>query len=214
MTTRLRWGRHPDFPEAKAPLRAHPTDAGVDVFAAEAVTVRPGDVLKCRTGLCVHAEPSRDAPGENPGYNQPGGWTLGCFLWDKSGLAARGLTTLGLSDRGASFLGGVIDDPYTGEILVVVANVFTAPLLKVLADLGDRTIEALTAADVTLHEKLVGAAMVKKDALERLFNVEVREGEKLCQLVVQRVELPLVDGDPSGLAETARGARGFASTGA
>ena len=149
----MRWTRHPDFPAARRPERAHPTDAGMDVFSAETVTFRPGQVTKCRTGLCVHPV------GAGEGYNEPGGWTLACFVWDKSGLAAKGLTTLG----------GVIDDPYTGEVLVVIAC---------LAD-----------------------------------PVTVEEGQKLTQFVVQRVELAVIEDEPSPLEETARGDGGFSSTG-
>ena len=157
--TVLRWARHPDFPDARRPERAHPTDAGADVFSAEAVTVARGEVKTCRTGLCVHPEPI-DPEGLPEGYGEPGGWTLAALVWDKSGLAGRGLTTLG----------GVIDDPYTGEVLVVVANVGKGP-------------------------------------------ISLMKGEKLTQLVVQRVELALVEDEPRALAETDRGAGGFSSTG-
>lgn len=191
-------------------MRAHPTDAGVDVFAAETVIVKPGDVLKCRTGVCVHAEPGPDDDNDNEasGFNQPGGWTYAAFVWDKSGLAAKGLTTLG----------GVIDDPYTGEILVVVTNAMLGPPLRVVKDSIDRTIRALARAmggeNSALGDQLEAADILRTDALNTLFNVEIKTGEKLAQLVIQRVELATVEGEPRALTATARGAKGFASTGA
>ena len=98
MATRLLWDRHPDFPDAIAPERAHPTDAGFDVYSAEDALIAPGDVVKVRTGICVHPEPvGIPDPGErrpdllvDHGYNQPGGWTYACLVWDKSGMGGKG----------------------------------------------------------------------------------------------------------------------------
>lgn len=161
------------------------------MFAAETVVIRPGEVVKCRTGLCVHAEP--DGGEEVSGFNRAGGWTYAAFVWDKSGLAARGLTTLG----------GVIDDPYTGEVLIVVTNVGLGPVLGRLKDALDRTIRWLVDGSGILPTGLGDVDM----------GVEVKAGEKLAQLVIQRVELALIESEPRPLGTTERGAKGFASTG-
>jgi len=78
------------------PRRAHPYDAGLDLFALEDVHVRPGEVLRVRTGIHIANYPTSVA-----------------LYWDKSGRASHGLT----------ILGGCIDGPYRGELEIVVANV-------------------------------------------------------------------------------------------
>jgi dUTP pyrophosphatase len=194
MATRLVWDRHPDFPDARAPERAHPTDAGFDVFSAEDVSIPPGEVVRARTGICVYPEP---VPAEGDlvhplveGYNQPGGWTYACLVWDKSGLGSKGLKVMG----------GVIDDPYTGELLVVLANVKTAGWF----DLVRHFIDYVTryGPDFLRHAK------------PAVFpgGVEIKAGQKVANLLVQRVELPEPVG-PQPLARTGRGSDGFGSTG-
>jgi dUTP pyrophosphatase len=137
---------------AKKPERAHPTDAGLDFFSAVDVVLSPGEVTKVPTGIRIHAE------GQGEGYNQPGGWTYACLVWDKSGMGAKGVKVLG----------GVIDDGYTGEVFVV------------LGTMGGE--------------------------------IAILKGQKLAQVLVQRVELPVLV-EVGWLEETVRGDNGFSSTG-
>lgn len=82
--------------DAKLPLRAYPSDAGMDVFALEETTIAPGAKALLRTGLKLVI---------------PEGYAG--FVWDKSGLALKHhLTTLA----------GVIDSNYRGELQVVLTN--------------------------------------------------------------------------------------------
>jgi dUTP pyrophosphatase len=78
--------------DASAPRRKHPTDAGVDVFAAEDRIIWPFSMGKVKTGVTVEV---------------PGGHVL--FVWPKSG---------GNHVVGA----GVIDAGYQGEVLVKILN--------------------------------------------------------------------------------------------
>jgi dTMP kinase len=80
---------------AKLPTRAHPSDAGLDLYATENVSIPPYSQDAISTGLKI-AIPE--------GY-------VG-LIWDKSGLANQGYTTLG----------GVIDSSYRGEIKVIFKN--------------------------------------------------------------------------------------------
>lgn len=82
-------------PEAKAPLFAYDGDAGMDLFSCEECELRPGEIRAIKTGLKIAV---------------PEGYAG--FVWDKSGLALRGLTTLA----------GVLDSGYRGELKVVLAN--------------------------------------------------------------------------------------------
>ncbi|MCX6795291.1 MAG: dUTP diphosphatase [Candidatus Falkowbacteria bacterium] len=82
-------------PEAKIPDRAHPNDAGYDLFASENYSIPPYGQVKINTGIKMAI---------------PAGFAG--LIWDKSGLAAQGLKTMG----------GVIDADYRGEIIVVAKN--------------------------------------------------------------------------------------------
>ncbi len=81
--------------EAKLPTKAYAHDAGLDLYAAETVSIAPYGQAAVKTGIRV-AIPE----------NQVG------LIWDKSGVAKNGLSTLG----------GVIDAGYRGEILVLLKN--------------------------------------------------------------------------------------------
>jgi dUTP pyrophosphatase len=82
-------------PDAKPPTRAHASDAGLDLYANDTYTLYENEVAAIATGIAL-------AIPEN---------CVG-LIWDKSGLAAGGLKTMG----------GVIDSGYCGEIKVVVIN--------------------------------------------------------------------------------------------
>ncbi len=87
-------------PEAKLPSFAYKDDAGMDLFSIEECELQPGEIKAIKTGLKI---------GIPNGYAG--------FIWDKSGLALEGLTTLA----------GVIDSGYQGEIKVVLKNLNQTP---------------------------------------------------------------------------------------
>lgn len=94
MTMTLRVQRlHPD---ATIPARAHPGDAGLDLYALEDARVTPGGVTTIATGLAV------GIPYGHVGLIKP-----------RSGLAAR---------HGIDTLAGVIDHGYTGEVQVLLTT--------------------------------------------------------------------------------------------
>lgn len=82
-------------PDAKLPQKAHPGDAAYDLYASDYYSISPYGQALVATGLKL-AIPD----------NYVG------LIWDKSGLASNGITTLG----------GVIDSNYRGEIKIVVKN--------------------------------------------------------------------------------------------
>lgn len=83
-------------PAAKVPTRANPTDAGLDLYAAEGFGLRAGDIKIIATGIAISI---------------PDGY-VGRIL-PRSGLAAK---------HGIHVLAGVVDSSYRGEIKVVLAN--------------------------------------------------------------------------------------------
>ncbi|HUU61126.1 MAG TPA: dUTP diphosphatase [Acidimicrobiia bacterium] len=85
-------------PGLPLPARAHPGDAGVDLYAAEAVTLAPGERATVGTGVAVAI------PDGYAGLVAP-----------RSGLAQRH----GLGIVNAP---GVVDAGYRGEIRVILVN--------------------------------------------------------------------------------------------
>lgn len=82
-------------PGAQLPVCAHPgSDLGFDLFALEPVTVHPSMVVAVRTGIAVSM----------PGF--------GFVIRDRSSMGKKGVFTHG----------GVIDEGYRGEILVLMSS--------------------------------------------------------------------------------------------
>ncbi len=78
------------------PKYAHPGDAGMDLYSAEDLVLKPGERKVVKTGICVAI------PEGHVG-----------LVWDRSGLAAK---------NSLHVLAGVIDSGYRGEIGVVLIN--------------------------------------------------------------------------------------------
>lgn len=170
------------FSDARIPERNNATDSGLDVFAYQDTAVYPGETVIVKTGIAVQV-----ADVDEDGYNTT--WTYGVFAWDKSGLASKGLKT------GA----GVIDNPYTGEIGIVVTNV--GGIWHVLTNL----FHMLLSGRLTMG--VIGQSL-KASTVPYVFLKE----NKVAQLVVQRVELPqMIEVD--SFQPTARGANGYGSSG-
>jgi dUTP pyrophosphatase len=92
---------------ARTPVVAHPgEDLGYDVFALEAVQLKPQDPVKVRTGIAVEAR------------HPVTGDALGLLVRDRSSMASKGIATTG----------GVIDAGYRGEILILMTNLGPATI--------------------------------------------------------------------------------------
>jgi dUTP pyrophosphatase len=115
-------------PALPLPARAHPGDAGLDLVAAETVTLAPGARALVPTGLAVAI------PEGHAGLVLP-----------RSGLALRhGLTVLNTP--------GLVDAGYRGELKVLLLN--TDPEQAVTVRRGERVAQLVVqrVADVTLVE--------------------------------------------------------------
>lgn len=85
-------------PDAVLPAYAKPGDAGLDVCACEAATLRPGEWCLVRTGLVMELPPGTEAQ-----------------MRPRSGLALKyGVTLLNTP--------GTIDEGYRGEVGVILIN--------------------------------------------------------------------------------------------
>ena len=88
-------------PDLPLPARAHPGDAGLDLFAAAGVTLQPGERAVVPTGIAIAL---------------PDGYAA--FVHPRSGLAARHGVTLVNAP-------GTVDAGYRGEIRVTLLNTDT-----------------------------------------------------------------------------------------
>ena len=85
-------------PRAKLPVRAHPGDAGVDLFALDACTIAPGERARIATGIAIALPPGHAG-----------------LVVPRSGLAARhGIAVVNAP--------GLIDEGYRGEVAVLLLN--------------------------------------------------------------------------------------------
>lgn len=80
---------------AKQPVRANPSDAGLDLFADEELLIKKDSLAKIKTGIAI------ELPEKTVG-----------LIFDRSSLGSKGLKVHG----------GVIDQGYRGEIIVVIYN--------------------------------------------------------------------------------------------
>ncbi len=87
--------------DAILPCYAHRGDAGLDLYAVDAMGIGPGEQVMVPTGISMAI---------------PEGYAG--LVWDRSGLAAK---------HGLTVLAGVIDATYRGEIKVVIINLGKQP---------------------------------------------------------------------------------------
>ena len=117
---------------ATLPTRAHPGDAGLDLYAAEAVRIEPGERRSVGTGVAVALPPG----------------TAGLVV-PRSGLAARhGIALVNAP--------GTIDAGYRGELRVLLLNTDRAEAFAVAT--GDR-IAQLLVVRVDLPEPIAVATL-------------------------------------------------------
>lgn len=91
-------------PDAILPVRAHPTDAGLDLFSPIDATIEVWGFVKIDLGI---------------GIALPEG-KVG-LIFDRSSMASNGISAAP-DDSAINKLGGVIDANYRGSISVVLAN--------------------------------------------------------------------------------------------
>jgi dUTP pyrophosphatase len=104
-------------PAARLPTRAHPGDAGLDLYALAEVVLAPGARASVGTGLAIEVPAGQAA-----------------LVLPRSGLAAR---------HGISLVNspGLIDSGYRGEVRVLLLNTDAAETFRLSA--GDRIAQLL-----------------------------------------------------------------------
>ena len=115
--------------DVKLPNYANPGDAGLDIYSAEEILLKPNEKKIVKTGVKMAI------PNGHVG-----------LIWDKSGLAAK---------HGLHVFAGVIDSSYRGEIGVVLKN-FGEEDFKVEKDskIAQMLIQPIVLANITEHNSL------------------------------------------------------------
>lgn len=105
---------------ARLPTRAHPGDAGLDLYAVQAAVLAPGERASIPTGIAVEIPPGHAG-----------------LVLPRSGLAARH----GISVVNAP---GLIDADYRGEVRVLLLNTDREQAFELAA--GDRIAQLVVVA--------------------------------------------------------------------
>lgn len=105
---------------ARLPTRAHPGDAGLDLYAVQAAVLAPGERASVPTGIAVEIPPGHAG-----------------LVLPRSGLAARH----GISVVNAP---GLIDADYRGEVRVLLLNTDRGQAFELAA--GDRIAQLVVVA--------------------------------------------------------------------
>lgn len=160
------------------PVKAHPTDSGFDLFADEDVIIEPGETAVIKTGIAIALPAGHEAQ-----------------IRPKSGITSKTDLRVQL---------GTVDEPYRGEIGVIVDNI--AHGVQWWNNLTDElemelttVIPALNGEETFCEYYPVGSVFVEK-------------GTKIAQMVIAPVAHPEVV-EVDELDETDRGVNGFGSTG-
>src|SRR5690625_2376235 len=101
--------------DAIIPTKAHPSDSGYDLCAAENVTIEPGETEVIPTGIAVKLPPGYEAQ-----------------VRPRSGVTSRTKLRIQL---------GTIDQDYRGVIGVIVDNTFMKPWAEILYEVYGKTID-------------------------------------------------------------------------
>lgn len=183
--------------EAIIPTRGHKTDAGLDLYALYDCVIEPGEIVKCKTGIAVSPD-FNSFRSPKLGYQET--FSSYCSIRDKSSLGAKGVKVFG----------GVIDDEYTGEIIVLLGNMNTGFIVSCF-----QSVLAKAADNPDLDTKAFIRELKSVLATETAKNkVVIQAGQKIAQLVMSTIELPALKEVTKFSRETARGEAGFGSTGA
>jgi dUTP pyrophosphatase len=88
-------------PQARLPRRVYPKDAGLDLYSIKDERIRPGEGAQVHTGIKIALPPKH----------------IGMIV-DRSSMGAIGLKVMG----------GIIDENYRGELIVILWNLSCAPI--------------------------------------------------------------------------------------
>jgi|SRR5690625_118133 len=153
---------------ATIPTKAHATDSGFDLYASEDVIIEPGETAIVPTGIAVELPAGYEAQ-----------------VRPRSGVTVNTKLRVQL---------GTIDNGYTGEIGVIVDNIY------------DETTERFS--NFELIDGSVTPA--RRNVMDGAYLI--RKGDRLAQLIIQYIPNTYAI-ELEELKTTYRGGKGFGSTG-
>ena len=168
---------------ATLPTRAHVHDAGLDIYAAESVVLKPQEKHKLSTGIAVNIL---------PGY-------VG-FLTSRSGVSSK--TDLVIET-------GKIDAGFTGEMKINIKNDSQKPEFNIIQN--NHTLEQSYEPllyDVKNEKVKNGNPFDLAEGKSYLIN----KGDKIAQLVIVPIVTPTLEIVDQFDTQSARGSNGFGST--
>lgn len=170
--------------DAIIPTKAHPSDSGYDLYAAEDVIIEPGETVIVKTGIAVELPSSYEAQ-----------------IRPRSGVTAKTKLRVQL---------GTIDNGYTGEIGVIVDNIGQPEILGI--DLNTKELEYNTSFYPTLLSGEESEDW-DDISITLTPTYLIRKGDRIAQIVIQRLpETVAVEIDDFS-DDSERGADGFGSSG-
>lgn len=172
---------------ATIPTRAHETDSGFDLYAAEDVIIEPGETAVVSTDIAVQLPKGMEAQ-----------------VRPRSGVTSKTKLRVQL---------GTIDNGYAGDIGVIVDNMAQVKY-DTLSD--DPRISLLLGKNrekkTNVMTLINGRTLTEPGDRVLVGTYQIRKGDRIAQLVVQ--ELPPTQAiEIDSLEDTERGAGGFGSSG-
>lgn len=170
-------------PNATLPTRNYRTDAGLDIYAAETVILRPQEKYKLRTGIAV------DIPSGYVG-----------FLMSRSGVSSK--TELVITT-------GVIDSGYVGEMLVNLKN----DSLTADIHLQNNKNGLLMTHKYYLYDVKGNKIKDEEyKGFQKGRHYRISEGDKVAQLVITPIVTPQLEIVDQFDTQSERGEKGFGSS--
>lgn len=111
------------------PQYAKAGDAGLDLYSAEDIALKPGERYGVRTGIKI------EIPSDHV-----------ALIWDKSGVAL---------NTGIKTMGGVVDSGYRGEVKVIMVNLSDKDFtIKKNSKIAQMLIKKFERAEIELVDQL------------------------------------------------------------
>lgn len=169
---------------AKAPVRNHETDAGLDMFTDEEIVLRPQQKALIRTGIAV------DIP---KGY-------VG-LLTGRSGVSSKTNLVVTL---------GVIDAGYHGDVSINIKNDEQAPDTNTL--FLNQNMKLKNEGEIIYDIKGCKIENNNPFSVARGRNHLIQKGDKLAQLLILPIVTPQLNEVDQFNENTERGTKGFGSS--
>ena len=165
------------------PTKAHATDSGFDLFAAQDIIIAPCETVVVPTDIAVQLPQGYEAQ-----------------VRPRSGITSKTKLRIQL---------GTIDEPYRGNIGIIVDNIAQKEIeMRVTSDRL-----RLTNPQSNHYKTIDNRGKIDNKARTLTGTYLIRKGDKIAQLVVQPIPATVAVEITGELEDSDRGANGFGSSG-